>query len=64
MVPANCTGSVAIQAETLMPPPAEAPLVVDVPEEPPVEDAPSKFRTICSLLLEGRLKVTCCALEP
>jgi hypothetical protein len=64
MVPAHCTRSAAIQAETLMPPPVEVPLVVDVPEEPPVEDAPSKFRTICSLVLEGRLKVTCCALEP
>src|SRR5258708_11486544 len=63
VVPANCTGCLAIQAETLRPPVAEeAPVVLVV--DPVVEDAPSRFRTICSLLLEGRLNVTCSAVEP
>lgn len=66
MVPANCTGSAAdFQAVTLRPP-----LVEELPEEelPDVvlvdvplveEDVASKFRTISSLLLAGRLSVTC-----
>lgn len=45
------------QAETLRPPLAGDPLVVEVVEE--LEEGPSKFRTICSLLLGGRLNVTC-----
>ena len=62
LVPANCTGCLAIQAETLRPPL----VVLLVPEAlvVVVEDAFSKFRTICSLLLEGRLSVTCSAVEP
>ena len=65
MVPADCTGCPAIQAEMLRPPLAEDPPVEVLEEEPlDVEDAPSKFRTICSLLLEDRLRVTCSAVEP
>src|SRR6267154_1002392 len=64
VVPADCTGCLAIQAETLRPPLAEDPLVVVLVVDPVLEDAPSRLRTICSLLLEGRLNVTCSAVEP
>jgi hypothetical protein len=59
------------QAETLRPPVAEELPVEELPEEVPVdvpvveEEVPSRFRTISSLLLAGRLKVTCgVELEP
>jgi hypothetical protein len=65
VVPAHRTGCLDFQAETLSPPLVLDPLVVALLEEPlVVGDAPSKFRTICSLLLEGRFKVTCSALVP
>jgi hypothetical protein len=62
-VPAYCTGCSKTQAEMLMPPLVL--LVVEGDEVPLVlEDGPSKFKTICSFVFEGKLKVTCCALEP
>src|SRR5258708_33454069 len=69
MVPANCTVRFSIQAVTLRPPLADEPLVVELEElleeEPLDEEAvPNRLRTICSLLLAGKLSVTCCGLEP
>jgi hypothetical protein len=53
---------VAIQAETLMPPLAEEELVEALVEVE--EDAPSRFKITCSLLLTFRLNATVCGLDP